>query len=105
MGRLHYPLLPTGPLLRDRFDSLRQIGRLPCPVLIIAGDQDRVVPQEQSRRLYDAAQGPKGFVSIRGADHNDVELLAGRELIDQVVRFVGDALALGSDTEPPSQWR
>src|SRR5205823_13051473 len=28
MGRLSYPLLPTNLLLRDRFDSLRQIGHL-----------------------------------------------------------------------------
>jgi uncharacterized protein len=48
MGRLYYPYLPTNLLLRDRFDSLGQIEHLTCPVLIIAGDQDRIVPQSQS---------------------------------------------------------
>src|SRR6266567_1570713 len=77
MGRRYYPFLPVNLLLRDRFDSLGQIGHLTCPVLIVAGDQDRIVPPDQSRRLYAAAQEPKRFVLIRDADHNDFELLAG----------------------------
>ena len=81
MGRLYYPLLPTNLLLRDRFDSLRQIGHLTCPVLIIAGDQDRIVPQDQSRRLYDAAQEPKRFVLIRG----DERLAWGETLTPEAV--------------------
>ncbi len=101
MGRLYYPLLPTNLLLRDRFDSLRQIGHLTCPVLIIAGDQDRIVPQDQSRRLFDAAQEPKRFVLIRGANHNDFELLAGGQLLDEVTRFVGDVLTLRVNSDKP----
>jgi len=105
MGRLYYPLLPTKLLLRDRFDSLRQIGHLTCPVLIIAGDQDRIVPQDQSRRLFDAAQEPKRFVLIRGANHNDFELLAGGQLLDEVTRFVGDVLTLSGNSDKPAAGR
>lgn len=101
MGRLYYPFLPTNLLLRDRFDSLGQMGHLTCPVLIIAGDQDRVVPQNQSRRLYAAALEPKRFVSIRGADHNDFELLAGGQLVGEVMRFVEEVLTFGSNSNTP----
>jgi len=31
-------------------------------------------------------------VLIRGADHNDLELLAGSQLIDEVTRFIDEAL-------------
>ena len=102
MGRLYYPFLPTNLLLRDRFDSLGQIGHLTCPVLIVTGDQDRIVPLNQSRRLYAAAREPKRFVPIRGADHNDFELLAGGQLLDEVTRFVGDVLALGINSDTPA---
>jgi fermentation-respiration switch protein FrsA (DUF1100 family) len=89
MARLHYPFLPAaGFLLRDRFDALDQIGHLSCPVLVIAGDRDRIVPPAPSRRLYEAAPGPKRFVLIPGAGHNDFELLAGQQLIDAVVQFL-----------------
>lgn len=94
MGRLYYAFLPTSLLLRDRFDSIGRIGRIMCPVLIIAGDHDRIVPPVQSRRLYEAAQEPKRFVVIQGADHNHFELLAGGVLINEVTRFVNQALAL-----------
>jgi hypothetical protein len=52
MARLHYSFLPAGPLLRDRFDSLAKIAELSCPLLIIAGNRDRIVPDLQSRQLY-----------------------------------------------------
>ncbi len=104
MGRLYYPFLPTNLLLRDRFDSLGQIGRLTCPVLIIVGDRDRIVPPDQSRRLYDATREPKRFVVIRGADHNDFELLAGGQFIGEVTRFLNEALVprFNSGTRPGS---
>lgn len=42
--------------------------------------------------MFDAAQEPKRLVVIRGADHNDYELLAGPQLIGEVTRFVTEAL-------------
>jgi uncharacterized protein len=92
MGRVHYPFLPTGPLLRDRFESIRRIGQVACPVLVVAGDRDQVIPFEQSRRLYEAIQRTDSrFVSIEGADHNDLELLVGWQLIDEVDGFLPPA--------------
>ncbi len=91
MARLQFPFLPTF-LLRDRFESLAQIGRVDSPLLVIAGDRDSVVPPAQSRRLYEAAPGRKRFVLIAGADHNDLELLAGHQLITEVTQFLDDVL-------------
>src|SRR6266540_2011495 len=91
IGRVHYPFLPVRLLLRDRYASIEQVGGLRCPVLVVAGDRDGIVPWEQSRRLAEAIPEPKRFVLVPGADHNDLELLAGRRLIDEAVRFVADA--------------
>jgi len=91
MARLQFPFLPTF-LLRDRFESLNQISRVNCPLLVITGDRDSVVPPAQSRRLYEAAPAPKRFVLIAGADHNDYELLAGQQLITEVTQFLEQVL-------------
>ena len=88
VGQVHYPVLPVRWLLRDRFVSSEAIGRVRAPLLIIAGDRDRIVPFDQSRRLYDLAAGPKEMVVIEGADHNDLTLLNGAQMIGAIVRFL-----------------
>jgi uncharacterized protein len=88
IGQYHYPFLPVHWLLRDRFATLDRITRIRCPLLVIAGGRDRIVPATQSRRLYDAANEPKTLLIVPDADHNDDELLNGREMIDGVERFL-----------------
>jgi fermentation-respiration switch protein FrsA (DUF1100 family) len=90
VGRHHYALLPVGWLLRDRYATIDRIARVNAPILVIGGDQDRIVPIEQTRRVYEAARDPKSLLVINGADHNDDSLLTGRELIDGVLRFLLD---------------
>jgi fermentation-respiration switch protein FrsA (DUF1100 family) len=48
----------------------------------------RIVPLDNSRRLYEAAIAPKTLVVLPDADHNDYELLAGDEMIQAIVRFL-----------------
>jgi hypothetical protein len=88
LGQRHYPFLPVRLLLRDRFAAIDQIHSIRVPLLVIAGGLDRIVPIEQSRRLYDAAMAPKTLVVIPHADHNDYELLAGDDMIEAIVRFL-----------------
>jgi len=88
IGRHHYPFLPVGLLLRDRFAAIDRIQRVRAPLLVIAGERDRIVPIEYSRRLYEAAGAPKTLLLLPGADHNDDELLAGDEMIQAIVRFL-----------------
>ena len=90
IGRQHYPMLPVRWLLRDRYDTIERIARIRVPLLLIAGDRDRIVPIAQTRRLYDAAGAPKSLLIIDGADHNDESLVDGREMIDGVLRFLRD---------------
>jgi len=88
VGQFHYPILPVRLLLRDRFSSIEAIGRVRAPVLVIAGDRDRIVPLEYSRRLYDSAPDPKQLVVIPGADHNDLALLNGEPMIASMLAFL-----------------
>lgn len=73
----HYGFIPVRRLLWDRFDSAARMHAVSCPVAVVAGDRDRVVPIALSRRLFDAITAPKTFITVRGADHNDPELAFG----------------------------
>jgi fermentation-respiration switch protein FrsA (DUF1100 family) len=95
LGQHHYPFLPVRFLLRDRFASIDRIQRIRVPLLVIAGGEDRIVPIENSQRLYDAATCPKRLLVLPDADHNDYELLAGDEMIQAIVRFL--------QTDPPAE--
>lgn len=98
LGQYHYPFLPVRRLLWDRYPSIERIGQIRCPLLVIAGDRDSIVPPKQSLRLFDAASEPKRLVMAPGADHNDYALLAGDLLVEEVVRFLA---AIGSDRARP----
>jgi fermentation-respiration switch protein FrsA (DUF1100 family) len=92
VGRRHYPFLPVQTLLRDRYASIEQIGLLSAPLLVILGERDTIIPADLSRELFEAAREPKRLVSIAGADHNDFELLAGEQLVEEALRFLEEWL-------------
>ena len=72
IARRHYPWLPVGLLLKHPFDSASRAPHIRSPLLAIAGDADRIIPPSHSRRLVEAWAGPKRFVELRDADHNDL---------------------------------
>ena len=90
VGREHYPWLPVGWLLSDRYPSIDRIGSLSVPVMVIAGDRDDVVPEPLSRKLYEAARDPKCYLLIPGTGHNDPELVHGPRMLEEVGRFLSD---------------
>jgi uncharacterized protein len=100
VGRLHYPWLPVSLLLADRYDAAGRVGRLAAPLLVVAGERDRIVPAAHSRRLFDAAPQPKRFVLLPGADHNDLDLIAGPRLLEEVMAFLRGVPALGAAGRP-----
>jgi fermentation-respiration switch protein FrsA (DUF1100 family) len=92
VGRVHYPFLPVALLLREHYRSIDRMPDIRTPVLVLASREDEIVPFELSRRLYDAAGGPKHMAVIAGGGHNDPELLAGPGLVAEVVRFLSETL-------------
>jgi hypothetical protein len=70
VASVHFPWLPVRWLMRNRFDSLSKIGRYHGPLLQSHGDCDTIVPYSSGRRLFEAANPPKQFIAIPGADHN-----------------------------------
>jgi hypothetical protein len=85
----HYPFLPMPLLLWDEYPNLEAIRGVDVPTLIVAGSADSIIPVEQSRELFAAAPGSKRLVVIEGADHNDLALTAGDQLVDEIVAFLG----------------
>ena len=67
-----YPIFPVSLLLKHPFDSLAHAADIGAPLLAMAGERDGLIPPEYSRRLHDAWAGPKQWVLVPDADHNDI---------------------------------
>ncbi|HSK64730.1 MAG TPA: alpha/beta hydrolase [Pyrinomonadaceae bacterium] len=78
-------------LARNRFDSAEKLKRVNVPVLVSHGDPDPVIPLDEGRALYAAANEPKKLLIFPGADHN-VFGFAGEMYLDQLTTFIRDAL-------------
>ncbi|MQA94771.1 MAG: alpha/beta fold hydrolase [Streptosporangiales bacterium] len=85
VGARHYPVLPVGLLLRDRFPVSSLMARIEVPTTVVYGAADTIVPAELSRQVAAAAGGPVRRVEVAGANHNDVELATGPALVEAVV--------------------
>lgn len=61
------PLIPF-----DKYNNLARIKNIHCPVLIIHGTQDTIVPFWHGQKLYNAAHDPKMNYWVQAANHNDL---------------------------------
>lgn len=63
----------------------------PRPFLLIHGTDDQRITAAQAQRLFDAAQNPKEFWSVRGATHSGIRTPVLDSLVGEVVAFFDDA--------------
>jgi alpha-beta hydrolase superfamily lysophospholipase len=61
--------LPIGPLITQRFESVRKVAQLHSPLLVVHGSADGLIDASLGRRLYEAATGSKRFVLVEGGSH------------------------------------
>ncbi len=76
------PLL--GPLLARGFETATKIAEVECPVLVIHGAADRVIPYELGLEVFGAAPEPKQLWTLEGAGHNDIVAAAGEDYLQKL---------------------
>ncbi len=68
----HAPAFLVRLLVRERYDSLEAAERVACPVLVVHGTEDEIIPVEQGERLAAALGGRARWVSVAGVGHGDL---------------------------------
>lgn len=66
------PILPF-----DKFTNRDKLRKVRCPVLVMHGEADDIIPIQHGQRLYASAPEPKQSLWIPGAGHNDFMEVAG----------------------------
>ncbi|HEU4829620.1 MAG TPA: alpha/beta fold hydrolase [Gemmatimonadales bacterium] len=90
IGQAAYPWVPVGLLAGERFETIDRIGKVTVPKLLLHSPEDDIVPYAHGRRVYEAANGSKRFVTVRGghagAFSEDRETYFGaiRELVESL---------------------
>lgn len=76
------PILPF-----DRLRNLARIDKVGCPVLVIHGLQDDIIPVWHGRKLYERARQPKRGCWLEGATHNWIPPAAERQYWQAIEDF------------------
>lgn len=87
MARVLYPFLPAQFFIRSEFNSVEKIKEIHLPLLVMHGEHDNIIPNGLGKQLYFAANNPKAFYEIPGADHNNTFLVGGEKYLEWITNY------------------
>jgi fermentation-respiration switch protein FrsA (DUF1100 family) len=88
MGQRLYPFLPVRWLAHFRYDTMQYVQSVSCPVLVAHSKDDEIIPYDEGRKIFDAANNPKHFLEMQGG-HNDGFMVSGSDYINGLRDFIG----------------
>jgi uncharacterized protein len=77
VAQSRYWMFPVRHLVLHKFDSLSKIGRVRCPVFIMHGERDRIIPIRYGRELFQAASEPKEAKWFADGNHTNFDEFGG----------------------------
>lgn len=80
--RTHIPLVPF-----DKFNNLAKIKNIHCPILVMHGKNDKIIPFWHGQALFNKANPPKMHLWVDGANHNDFFWVAGDDYWKTIEEF------------------
>ncbi|HZF98361.1 MAG TPA: hypothetical protein VEY92_08990 [Pseudoxanthomonas sp.] len=86
VAQAHYPMFPTGLLMRERYESFRSLPAHRGLLLIVGATDDAIVPPANTLRLIEALPTRPPVHVVAGAGHND--LSAAADYWPTIARFV-----------------
>ncbi|MEH2128477.1 alpha/beta hydrolase [Nostoc sp.] len=69
-------IVPFRILPFDKFPNLDKIKKVKCPILVIHGKADNIIPFAHGEKLFKAATSPKLYLWVEEANHNDLFSIA-----------------------------
>jgi pimeloyl-ACP methyl ester carboxylesterase len=80
--------LPVRWFVLDKYDNIQNMKKAACRAAVILAQNDEIIPEKRSRRLFQSIETQKKLWVIPGADHNSWPQLAGPSLWSEVMDFV-----------------
>ena len=93
MSDHHYFGLPAQWFMDVDFNLAQKVRMLQVPLLVIHGEQDSIVPMPLGRQVFEAANEPKWWYAVSGAEHNDVPFVGGESYYREMALFIQRAFS------------
>ncbi len=74
LANYYMPYLVPSLWLSYEFDNMKKINDVKCPLLVLHGTFDEVIPFHQGETLFKHFQGSKKMVRIDAGNHNNLSL-------------------------------
>jgi len=84
-GKSKYPIFPIKLLLKDKYESDKKIQNIKSPILIMHGEDDKIVPFWMGKKLYELANQPKYSYFPKYDDHM---MEFNKDLIKSINSFI-----------------
>ncbi|ETX05790.1 MAG: hypothetical protein ETSY2_20885 [Candidatus Entotheonella gemina] len=83
-----YGFLPVRWLVRDRYDSIRNLQVYGKPVAVLVAERDEVIPKDHGLRLYESIKSPKKLWVFEHGGHNNWPRLPQEQWWQEVTDFL-----------------
>ena len=75
----------------DKFDNFSRFKNIDCPILLIHGKMDRIIPFQHAEKNWKVLRGEKQKLWVEGAGHVNLPEVAGSLYWDTVESFIKQA--------------
>jgi len=77
-------------LMTDMFENLKKIAKVRCPVFLVHGTKDNIVPVKHSQKLSKAIPEKYlwKYLELPSANHRDIEVENSDDFLDEFVNFI-----------------
>lgn len=73
VAQSRFPMFPVKHILKYKLLSYQYVKGIECPILMLHGTKDRVVPYESAKKLFEVSSKKNTtFVTIEGGNHGDL---------------------------------
>ena len=63
---IHYPFMPADLIVKHKYETLKKLKNVDCPIVIVHSVDDEVIPFSQAQTLFAYADSPKDFIELKG---------------------------------------
>lgn len=83
----------------DKFDNLSRLKKIDCPVLLVHGKKDRIIPFWNAKKNWKVLRGEKQKLWVEDAGHTNLPEVAGPLYWNVVIPFIKQAHGVEQTSE------